>query len=88
MEDYRKGFVEPAKARAKSQLVIEKIIEDEKITATPDEVDAKIAEQAASVEKDFEEYKKEMPVRQLEYIANSIVIDKLFDFLTKNNEIA
>ena len=88
MEEYRKGFVEPAKARAKSQLVIEKIIEDEKITATPDEVDAKIAEQAASVEKDFEEYKKEMPVRQLEYIANSIVIDKLFDFLTKNNEIA
>lgn len=87
MEQYRKGFVEPAKSRAKSQLVIEQIIENEKITATPEEIDAKIAEQALSVEKDFEEYKKNMQARQLEYIANSIVIDKLFDFLTKNNKI-
>ena len=88
MEDYRKGFEDGAKKRVKSQLIVEKIIETEKITASEEEVDAKIAEQAASVEKTFEEYKASMPVRQLEYIQQSIVIEKLFDFLTKNNEIA
>ncbi len=87
LEQYRKSFEEVAKARAKSQLVVEQIIENEKITATPEEVDAKIAEQAKAVEKDFEEYKKDMPARQAEYIANSIVIDKLFEFLIKNNKI-
>ena len=39
------------------------------------------------VEKDFEEYKKGMPENQIEYIKNSIVIDKFFDFLIKNNKI-
>lgn len=87
LEQYRKTFTEPAKARAKSQLVIEQIIENEKITADQEEIDAKIAEQAASVEKSFEDYKKDMPARQLEYIANSIVIDKLFEFLLSNNKI-
>ena len=52
------------------------------------EIEEKIAEQAASVNKTAEEYKKTMDPRQKEYIANSIVVDKLFAFLTTNNEIA
>ena len=88
MEDYRKGLVEPAKARVKSQLVVEQIIAEENITASDEEVDAKIKAQAESVEKSFEEYKAGMPSQQLEYIKNSIVIDKLFEFLLNNNKIA
>lgn len=88
MEDYRKGVTENAKVRAKSQLIVEKIIEVEGIDATDEEVDAKIAEQAKSVEKDFEEYKAAMPERQLDYIKKSIIIDKLFAFLMNNNEVA
>lgn len=88
MEEYRKGFTDSAKERVKSQLIVEKIIEVEGIKATQEEVDAKIAEQASSVEKSFEEYKSAMPARQLEYIQQSIVIDKLFEFLMKNNEVA
>lgn len=88
MESYRKGFEEPAKERAKSQLIVEKIIEVENIKATDEEVEAKIKEQATSVEKEYEEYKANMPERQIEYIKQSIVIDKLFAFLTENNKIA
>lgn len=88
MEEYRKGFTDAAKERVKSQLIVEKIIEVEDIKATEEEVNAKIAEQATSVEKSFEEYKAAMPARQLEYIQQSIVIDKLFEFLMKNNEVA
>lgn len=88
MEEYRKGFTDAAKERVKSQLIVEKIIEVEDIKATEEEVNAKIAEQATSAEKTFEEYKSAMPARQLEYIQQSIVIDKLFEFLMKNNEVA
>ena len=40
------------------------------------------------VEKTFEEYKAGMPAQQIEYIKNSIIIDKLFEFLVNNNKIS
>ena len=88
MEDYRKSMEEPATTRVKSQLVVEQIIADEKISASDEELDAKIKAQAESVEKTFEEYKAGMPERQIEYIKNSIIIDKLFEFLLANNKIS
>ncbi len=87
MEQFRAQFNEQAKSRVLSQLVLEKIIKDEKITATEEEINNRIAEQAASVEKTVEEYRKNMDPRQYEYIANDIIITKLFDFLTANNNL-
>ena len=49
-----------------NQLVISQIIKDEKIEATDEEVEAKVAEQAASVDKSAEEYKKGMDATALE----------------------
>lgn len=88
MEDYRKSLEEPAKTRVKSQLVVEQIIAEEKIVATEEELEEKIKAQAESVEKSYEEYRAGMPSQQIEYIRNSIVIDKLFAFLLANNKIA
>lgn len=87
MEQFRSQFDAQARSRVLSQLVIEKIIKEENITASQEEIDAKIAEQAASVEKTAEEYKKNIDPRQLEYLANDVVITKLFEFLKKNNEL-
>ncbi len=87
MEQFRSQFASQAQPRVLSQLVIEKIVKTEKITASENEVDAKIAEQAASVEKTAEEYKKNIDPRQIEYIKNDIVITKMFDFLKANNEL-
>ena len=85
--DFRKNYEEQAKKNVTSQLIISQIIKEEKIEATAEEVDAKIAEQAASVGKETEEYKKNMDPRQFNYIASDIVITKLFDFLKANNEM-
>lgn len=85
MEQFRAQFAEQAKSRVLSQLVIEKIIKEEKISASQEEIDEKIAQQAKSVEKTAEEYKKTIDPRQVEYITNDIIITKLFDFLTANN---
>jgi trigger factor len=88
MEQFRSGYTEPAKSRVKQQLVVEEIIKVENFTATQEEIDKKVAEQAKSVSKEVEEYKKGMDPRQFEYIANSIVVEKLFNFLKENNNIA
>ena len=86
-EDFRKNYEEQAKKNVLNQLIISQIIKDEKIEATAEEVDAQVAEQAASVDKSAEEYKKSMDPRQFDYIKSDIIITKLFDFLKANNEM-
>lgn len=87
MADFRKNYEEQAKKNVLNQLVISKLIKDEKIEAAEEEVEAKVAEQAASVDKTAEEYKKTMDPRQYDYIRSDIIITKLFDFLKANNEM-
>lgn len=86
MEDYRKGYEAQARELVKQQLVIEKIIETEKIEATDEDVEKKIEEDAKARDKSVEEYKKEVEGR-MEYLKNEIVIGKLFDFLKSANTI-
>ncbi len=87
LADFRKNYEEQAKKNVLNQLIISEIIKEEKISATDEEVEAKIAEQAASVDKTPEEYKKSMDSRQYDYIRSDIIITKLFDFLKANNEM-
>lgn len=86
-DEYKKNFENDARRNVLHQLIIEKIIKLENIKADEKEVEAKIAEQAASVGKSAEEYKKTMDARQIDYIENDIIVTKLFDFLMKNNEM-
>ena len=85
--DFRKNYEEQAIKNVKSQLIISQIIKEENIEATEEEVEAKVAEQAASVEKSVEEYKKTMDPRQFDYISSDIIITKLFKLLKENNEM-
>ncbi len=87
MEDFRKNYEEQAKKNVTNQLIISHVIKEEKLEATDEEVDAKVAEQAASVGKTAEEYKKNMDPRQFDYISSDIVITKLFNLLKENNEM-
>lgn len=87
MEEYRKGYYDQAKDLVKSQLVIGKIIEEEKIDATEDDVTAKIEEMAKAQGKKAPDLKKDMAARQLDYVKNEIIVKKLFDFLKSTNEI-
>ena len=81
MEDYRKSFKEQAENIVKQQLTIEAIIEAEKIEATEEDVDKKLAEMAEKQGKKVPELKKDQNPRQLDYIKNEIIIQKLFDTL-------
>ncbi len=87
MEEYRAEFKEQATELVKSQLVIEKIIEDEKIEATEEDVEERVNEMAKNQGKPAPDIKKNMGARQLDYIKNEIIIKKLFELLTKENTI-
>ena len=87
MEDFRNGYRAQAQDTVKSQLVVDKIIREENIKAEDAEIDAKLEEFAKAANKTLEEYKKDVDEAQREYIANDIVINKLFDFLKANNTL-
>ena len=88
LEAYREGCKDSAKEHVKTQLVIDKILTEEKIEATAEDIDAKLLEQATSIGKSLEEYKKSVNDKQLSYVENNVIIDKLFKFLKENNEIS
>ena len=87
MEEYRKDYKAQATDIVKSQLVIEQIIENEKIEATEKDVEDRIAEMAKAQNKPAPDVKKNMQARQLDYLKNEIVIKKLFEFLKSANTI-
>ncbi len=87
LAQFKKQYQAQAEQNVKNQLIISHIIDVEKIEATEEEVDEKVAAQAASVDKTTEEYKKGMDPRQFDYIRNDIIITKLFDMLKANNEM-
>lgn len=87
MEAFRAQYHDQAYSRVLSQLIISHILKAEKFTADESEINAKLEEQAKTVEKTLDEYRKSIDPRQIEYIRNDIIISKLFDFLSKNNEL-
>ena len=84
-EDLRKEYREGAERNVKARLVLEKIIAQEKLEVTNEEIDARLAEVAKSAGKELDEYKKTVSERQIDYIANDLVYKKLIDFLKANN---
>ena len=86
-DEYKKHFEEEARRTVLHQLIVEKLIKELNIEVTEAEIADKVAEQAASVGKEAEEYRKTMDPRQLEYIEGDIKVTKLFDYLQANNEM-
>ena len=87
LASFREGYRAQAESTVKSQLVIDKIIREENIKAEDADIDAKLEEFAKAANKTLEEYKKDVTDSQREYIANDIVINKLFDFLKSSNNL-
>ena len=87
MQDFRKDYEPQAQEYVKAQLVIEKIIDVEKIEATEEDITAKVEEMAKAQNKPAPDVKKNMAARQLDYIKNDIIIKKLFDTLKSSNVI-
>ncbi len=87
MEDLRNERKDQAKEVVKTRLVLEAIVKKENLDVTEDELDAKLAETATRYGKSVEEYKKSLGNRNLAYIQNDILMNKLLTLLKDGNKL-
>lgn len=85
-EELKVRYNDTARKQVKMRLVMEAIIKAENISASEDEINAKVADFAKGANKTVEEYKKTMHPQEAAYIENQIITDKLIDFLMANNK--
>ena len=85
-EDIRKDYKDIAIKNIKVRLIMDKIVEVEKIEATEDEVAAKVSEMAVKAGKPADTYKNDLQAKQMDYVKNEIVMNKLLNFLKKESK--
>jgi trigger factor len=84
-EDMRKDFEEQAKKQVKSRLVLEAIVEAEKLEASIDEIEEKVKEMATNYGKDADELMKNEQL--INYIKDSMKAEKAVKFVVDNAKI-
>lgn len=84
----RDSYRKQAENAVKTRLTLEKLMEVEGIIVTDEELENKLATDAEKYKQSVEDYKKSINEKHLAYIKNDMLMDKVFDFLTKNNTIA
>lgn len=84
VEKLRQDNTLQAKEAVKTRLVLEKLVKEEGMLVTIEEVDAKLEETAKKYGKTLEEYKKSLGEKHLAYFENDILMDKVVKFLKEN----
>ena len=86
-EELREERREQAKEVVKTRLVLETIVKQENLDVTEKELDEKLAVTAEKYGKSLEEYKKNLGDRNIAYIQNDILMQKLLSLLTNSNTL-
>ncbi len=81
IEDFKSSFRPQAESQVKFRLALEKIVELEGITATEDDINAKIEEMAKDYGMEAEQIRNAVPVEEL---GNDIAVGKAIDFIKEN----
>jgi trigger factor len=81
VEDYHASCLE----QEKRSLVLSEVVKAEGMQITPEEMDARIQKDAEAAGKDVETYKQEMKREDFDYLYNSMLSDKLVDYLVSVN---
>lgn len=84
-EQIRESNRERAVIEVKTQLVIDAIIAKENLTATEEQKEEFIAEQAKQAGKEVEAFKSELPAEAQGYYSRQATIKNFFDFVKSNN---
>ena len=86
-EKLRESFRDRALDNVKSSLILEEIGKRENITVTDEELENKIKELADSYKLTVEDYKKNLRPEDIAGIQDSILTEKIFDFLIANSKV-
>ena len=85
MDKLKESYVDVAKGRVKSQLVLEKVAEAEVISATEEDLNEEVEKTAKQYNQDLEKFKKTLKDDEVSYIKDGIIIQKAIDFLVENS---
>ena len=88
LEGLRKSRMEDARKTVKTRLVLEKIIVNEKLDVTDEDIVNKFNEHARDKKTvTIEDVRKTMGEEQFNYFANSLLLNKLMNFLKSKNKL-
>lgn len=87
-EDLAAQYKDKAEKTVKVRLVMEEIIKAEDLKLEDKEIEDKIAQIAQNSSQSVEEFKKTLKKEQIDYVVNSIMNDKLINFLVSENAVA
>lgn len=87
LEDFKKSQRIEAEKIVKTRLVLEAIVKAEKIEVSEKDLKEKIEEIAKKQNKTFDEINKLLNDHYKEHMLNDLLVDKLLNFLTENNNI-
>ena len=87
VEALESSRMDDARKTVKTRLVLEAIMKKEGISLEKEELEKAIKEQAELNGVDVEEFKKTVHEHYLNQIASNLILNKLFEFLKKNNNM-
>ncbi len=86
-EDLREQMRADAAQRVKSQVVLDKIAELEKLEAAEEEMNAEIEKMAAQYKQEVDKFKSTIKEQELNYVKDNIIIRKTIDLLVESATI-
>ncbi|MCD8201414.1 MAG: trigger factor, partial [Clostridia bacterium] len=86
-ETFRDQYTSDAEKRIKSRLVMQKLVKEEKIEVSEDEIKDMLTKEAESVGRTYEELKEELSSYNMDYVENDILVKKLVELLESYNEL-
>lgn len=86
-EDFKARFNDRAKENVKASLILDEIAKREALTVTDEELEKKIEDYAKLAGKPVEEYKKGMRPQDIQGLGDSLLTQKVFDFLIEHAKL-
>jgi len=86
-EKFKESFRDRALDNVKSSLILEEVGKRENIAVTDEELENKIKELADNYKQTVDDYKKNLKPEDIEGIKDSILTEKIFDFLITNSTV-
>ena len=85
LDEFKKEREEDAGKNIKTRLVLQKLISQNNITASSEELDKNIEEYASRYQMTLEDFKKAMSPNDYAYFENNVIMTKVLDLIKSKN---
>ncbi len=85
LEEFKAERKDDAEKNIKSRLVLQRIISQNKLSVTAEELDSAIADYASKYQMPVEEFKKALSPQDYAFFENNAIMTKVFDLIKGNN---